>query len=146
MDPDAGVLFLLGRGLSASGRCADAIPAFEKALASNARLGAARQGLAECLAATGRAREAARALGGPGTGTLEDQWRRLCHASGAPAADRVRSCVLSGESDRALEALREGERSGSPFLAFVAEDPLFAPLAARDGFRSVLDEASPRRE
>jgi DNA-binding winged helix-turn-helix (wHTH) protein/tetratricopeptide (TPR) repeat protein len=146
VDPDAGVLFLQAGGLAAAGRCAEAIQAFEKAFASNARLGAARQGLAECLAATGRSREAARALGGPGTAILEDQWRRLCRATGAPAVDRVRPCVLAGESDRALGALREGERSRSPFLVFVAQDPLFAPLSARADFRSLLDEANPRRE
>ncbi len=52
VDPDAGVLCLQAHGLAASGRCAEAIPLFEQAIASNARLGAARLGLAECLART----------------------------------------------------------------------------------------------
>ena len=146
VDPDAGVLFLQARGLAAAGRCADAVPAFEQALASNPRLDAARQGLAECLAREGRGREAAVALGGSRPGSIADEWRRLCRADAAPAAARLRTCVLAGESDRALETLREAARARSPFLVFVREDPLFASLSASAAWRSLLDEAAPRAD
>jgi DNA-binding winged helix-turn-helix (wHTH) protein len=146
VDPDAGVLFLQARGLAASGRCAEAIPALERALASNPRLRAARLGLAECLASTDRRAEAATALGGPEATGLTREWRRLCHDDAAPAAERLRTCVLAGRDDRALAALREGVRARSPFLVFVEEDPLFAPLSASAAFRSLLDEAARRAD
>ena len=88
-----------------------------------ARLGAAREGLAECLALAGRGREAAIALAGREGRVLADEWRRLCRAGDAPAADRLRTCVLAAERDRALDALREGVRARSPFLVFVEKDP-----------------------
>ena len=146
VDPDAGVLFLQARGLAASARCTEAIPVFERAIASNARLGAARQGLAECLASAGRGPEAAIALGGPAVRSLADEWRRLCRAEAAPPAERLRTCVLAGDDDRALDALREGARTCSPFLVFVEKDPLFALLAARSAFRGLIDKPAPRAD
>ena len=145
-EPDAGILFLQARGLAASGRCVEAIPLFEAARSSNPRLGAARQGLAECLASAGRGREAAAALGEPGARSLADAWRRLCRAGDAPAAARVRTCALAAEPDRALEALREGVRERSPFVVFIEKDPLFAPLASRAAWRILLDEGRPRAD
>ncbi len=146
VDPDAGVLFLQARGLAASAHCPEAIPVFERAIASNARLGAARQGLAECLAASGRGAEAARTLGGPGASSVADEWRRLCRSEAAPSAERLRTCVLAGDEDRALDALREGARARSPFLVFVEKDPLFAPLAARSAFRGLIDKPATRTD
>ena len=146
VDPDAGVLFLQARGLAASARCTEAIPVFERAIASNARLGAARQGLAECLATSGRGDEATRALGGTGVTGVAAEWRRLCRSDAAPPAERMRTCVLAGDDDRALDALREGARARSPFLVLVEKDPLFAPLAARSAFRRLIDTPAPRAD
>jgi tetratricopeptide (TPR) repeat protein len=146
VDPDAGVLFLQARALAASAHCTEAIPVFERAIASNARLAAARQGLAECLASSGRGVEAARTLGGSGVTSLASEWRRLCRSGVAPSAERLRTCVLAGDDHRALDALREGARARSPFLVFVEKDPLFAPLAAGSAFRGLIDKPAPRAD
>lgn len=141
VEPDAGVLFLQGRGLAAAGRCAEAAPVLERALRSNPRLRSARIHLAECLAARGSAAEAGTVLApeeAPG-GPLVARWRQLCVGKGAPESDRIRACVHAGELDRAAQILRSGLTSRAPFVVFVPADPLFASPPIRSAFGDLID-------
>ena len=59
-EPDVSTLYLYGRALAETGRCADAIPLLEQAIAINELAKNTRLTLADCYAKQGRKQDAIR--------------------------------------------------------------------------------------
>lgn len=158
-DPEwAGILLLRGRAQQAKGRWNEALVAYERALALEPSLASARRGRAECLTAAGRVSEALTALRreesppplppGPGAPASDARellrvWRRLCQTAQPTPRERARACLLGADPDKALDALRTGAESRSPFVVFVSKDPVFAPLATQPGLAEVFPQMKP---
>jgi tetratricopeptide (TPR) repeat protein len=150
----AGILLLQGRARQAKGRWDEAIVAYERALTLEPSLESARRARAECLTIAGRASEALVALSGEGPSPppvfpkpdapgsdardLHQAWRRLCQTSQPTPHERARACLLGGEPDQALEALRTAIEGRWPFVVFVPRDPVFEPLARHPAVAGIL--------
>ena len=154
----AGILLLRGRAQQAKGRWNEALVAYERALALEPSLASARRGRAECLTAAGRvSRGAHRPPQGrvstaspsgaraPASDAREllRVWRRLCQTAQPTPRERARACLLGADPDKALDALRTGAESRSPFVVFVSKDPVFAPLATQPGLAEVFPQMKP---
>jgi DNA-binding winged helix-turn-helix (wHTH) protein/tetratricopeptide (TPR) repeat protein len=126
VEPDAGALFLAGRGLAASGRCSEAVPLLRRALASNPRLRGARTEIAACLPSGPERADAA----------------ALCRDRG-PATERARACTAAGDVERADAALRAAVDAREPAAVLLRHDPLLRPLSRRPGILAALERIAP---
>lgn len=152
----AGLLLLEGRAQQGKARWNEALAAYERALALEPDLPGARLGRAECLTAAGHAPEALLALRGlppkvaddlrPPVGTapeLARAWRRRCQMASLTPRERARACLLGGDSEAALAALRAGLTGHWPFVVFVPKDPAFAALVGRPDFPAAFSAVKP---
>ena len=112
----AGAL-LHARARQAIGDSTGAAAAYERLLAREPGLEAARVGRAELEARRGRP-GAARALA------------RSCADEGVPLPDAMRACLAAGETGRARDLLRIAVNDGWPHAVLVPRDPAYAPLGA----------------
>jgi DNA-binding winged helix-turn-helix (wHTH) protein/tetratricopeptide (TPR) repeat protein len=126
VEPDAGALYLAGRGLAASGRCAEAVPLLRRALASNPRLRGARTEIAACLPSGPERADAA----------------ALCRDRG-PATERARACTAAGDVEGADAALRAAVDAREPAAVLLRHDPLLRPLSRRPGILAALERIAP---
>jgi DNA-binding winged helix-turn-helix (wHTH) protein/tetratricopeptide (TPR) repeat protein len=143
-------LFMAGRAREMEGRWAEGAAAYARALALEPSLAAARRGRAVCLAAERRDTEALVALGngsarggGAAVDLLRAAWSRLCRSE-EPPDERLRACLLGGETERAADLLAAAVEGRSPFAIFVPREALLRPLSGRPAYRSLLERLPAR--
>jgi serine/threonine protein kinase/tetratricopeptide (TPR) repeat protein len=121
--------FFLGGTLRDSGAAADAVTAFEHAIAAAGRTPEMLAGLAQALAPLGRASDA---------DSLRDELERLSAERYVSPALFAQVELALGHPDRALDWLSRAEQARDPELAYVAVRPVYRALHGDARFEQLL--------